>query len=558
MGNKAPGEQVLASATGSDGGLGKVGTLLASGVMYVRLDNAGFGSTDLVSWRAKCDKAHSIQLYRSRSRVDSATVTLSGVADGETGPILNGLTYTAEDTAGSAAWATRYFYTGGANPTADAVQLAKVINADYAVTTAGTSVAATDKLVITTDEGAHTIVAAAAADLPAGKYGLSATVGTELTSIVAAINHKDTITAGFDGTSVTAVAATDTAKGYALAIELIADHNTHTALTSFHAVATAAASSTASTTEATLIAQTNACRAAMLDHYDDALAHGIPDSTNYTLVQRTVPATTEATAWVALNIMLTAHNAHIATAAVLAGDEIMINGLVYTAGAATVTATRTFDVSAADGDAEMGELEACVDDATYGAGVDISSANTSGALALDRITSKPITVNLNVNQKHAHIPLVFTPSGGVPGVAAVETGATGELGITPVWTKVLTVTESGTKLTVVDIDCPGVYAVPAIAVVTLTPGTPGHPVGEEKASVIHVKTGTGAGHVACATTTLASLVADGAPYTGLALNSTTAGTLYEQWVDGWPYAYLGITNNDAANPATITVAATRN
>ena len=373
MGKIAPVEQVLAASTGSDGGLGKVGTLLASGVMYVRLDNAGLGSTDLVSWRAKCDKAHSIQLYRSRSRVDSATVTLSGVADGETGPILNGLTYTAEDTAASAAWATRYFYTGGANPTADAVQLAKVINADYAVTTAGTSVAATDKLIITTDEGAHTLVAAATADLAAGQYGLSATVGTELTSIVAAINHKDTITAGFDATSVTAVAATDTAKGYALAIELIADHNTHTADTSFHTVATAAVSSTASTTAATLIAQTNVCRLAMLEHYDDEAAHGIPDSANYGLVKKTVPATSEATAWAALNVMLTAHNAHIATAAVLEGDEIIINGLVYTAGDSTVAATRTFDVSSADGDAEMGELEICIDDATYGAGVDRKS-----------------------------------------------------------------------------------------------------------------------------------------------------------------------------------------
>ena len=61
---------------------------------------------------------------------------------------------------------------------AQCTELAALINADYAVATAGTSVAGTDKLTFVTDEGTFTITAAAAADYPAGKYGLSGTVGT--------------------------------------------------------------------------------------------------------------------------------------------------------------------------------------------------------------------------------------------------------------------------------------------------------------------------------------------------------------------------------------------
>lgn len=435
MSNMPETERVLAAASGSTGGLGKIATVLASGVIYARLDNTGFGRTDHVTWRVKCNKAHTVQLYRSRSIVDSATITLASMADGETGPILQGLTNIAEDTAASAAWAARKYYTGGADDTADAVQLAALLNADYAVTTAGTSVAATDKLVITTDEGAHTIVAAAAADYPAGKYGLNVTAATELASIILAINHK----------------------------------------------------------------------------------------------------------------------ANITCATAVAGDTVTINkdgkDYVFTGHATTTTAAnREWDI--ADDNAAAAALVTCINDATYG--VPGVTASASGAVVSLTRNSQADTFTIRTSSATR---LATETAGGVPGVIAAATGATGELAITPTWSKILTVTEAGDQLTVVDIDTPGLKATSALGVVTVIPGTPA--TGGEKATVIEAQTGTAAAHCACAQSTLASLVKDGAAITGIADNSTTAGALYEQYCDGWDACYIGVTNNDAANPATIVVAATK-
>jgi hypothetical protein len=118
-------ERVLAAASGSDGGLGKITTIPASGVLYVR---CGCGdSVKRLDWNVKCDKACVVQLYRTRSIVESVTLTLASLVDGET-LVINGLTYTAEDTAGDCAVATRKFYTGGADDTADATALTALIN----------------------------------------------------------------------------------------------------------------------------------------------------------------------------------------------------------------------------------------------------------------------------------------------------------------------------------------------------------------------------------------------------------------------------------------------
>ena len=201
MTNFAPGELVIAAASGSAGGLGKIGTLLASDIMYVRCDNTGFGRTDKIDWRVKCDKAHAVQLYRARSIVDGATVTLASMADGETGPLLNGLTYTAEDTAASAAWAGHKYYTGGADDTADAVQLAALINADYAITPNG-SVSVGDTItVVTTDDASqagvsntYVFTAAATPSYTTRVFDQSGNQAAELASIVLALNHKRTVT----------------------------------------------------------------------------------------------------------------------------------------------------------------------------------------------------------------------------------------------------------------------------------------------------------------------------------------------------------------------------
>lgn len=441
-------EVVLAAASGSSGGLGKTGTLLASDTRYVRLDNSGFGRTDHVTWRVQADKAHAVQLYRARSVVDSVTVTLSSMADGETGPLLNGLTYTAEDTAADAAWASRYYYTGGADATADAVQLAALINADYTIVPNG-SVSVGDYITVTTTDDAggantYTYTAAASPNYANRVFDQSGNQAAELASIVLAINHRRNVT-----------------------------------------LASVAAGTTISV--------------------------------------------------------------------------IVENGIkkTYTAHASTTTAaSREFSIAGSDSQ-DADELVACMNDATYGLGSSYTASNSSGVVSI-RVNNaqapKPI-----LSSSDSTTAACVNTTGGVPGVIAAATGATGELAITPTWVKSVTVTSSNnTRLAVTNIDCPGVYATSALGVVTLVPGTPGSPNGGAKASVISCKTGTAAGHCAVAqTTTLLGLSKDGAAVSGVAANSTTAGTLYDQWLDGWECGYLGITNSDSSNAATVVVAATR-
>jgi len=122
---------VLAAATGSTGGLGKITTEPAAGVLYVRFDCAP--NTYAVEWCVQCNKKHQVQGYRAASIVQSYTLTLSSLADGET-IVVAGLTFTAEDTEAQALAASRKFYTGGADDTADATALAALLNnATYGV-----------------------------------------------------------------------------------------------------------------------------------------------------------------------------------------------------------------------------------------------------------------------------------------------------------------------------------------------------------------------------------------------------------------------------------------
>lgn len=97
----------------------------------------------------------------------------------------------------------------------------------------------------------------------------------------------------------------------------------------------------------------------------------------------------------------------------------------------------------------------------------------------------------------------------------------------------------------------GLTATSALGVVTIVPSAVGG------AYVVQAVTGTAAGHCAVATTTLTGLVRSGSSLSGQAADTTTAGVFIEQWCDGWPYCYLGITNNDAANAMTPVIKATR-
>ena len=150
-----------------------------------------------------------------------------------------------------------------------------------------------------------------------------------------------------DATTIAATnPAVTEANSYALSIELIADHNTHTASLAYHQAATAAVTSTAATTEATLIAQVNKIRTGMLAHYADAASHGgIADATRLALVAATTAATDAATAIVLENLLVQYHAAHILVTTALStvfcafGTTGLTQNAILRAGATNTTAT---------------------------------------------------------------------------------------------------------------------------------------------------------------------------------------------------------------------------
>lgn len=427
---------VLAAPTGSEDGLGKLAATLANTeVIYVR-----YACPDLpysnVDWIVSHAQQADLVYYKAQSIVDEVTLTLADIANTETF-LINGLTYTAA-TAGVTVLASGRKFPIGDDDTADAANAVKIINADYSVVTAGTSVAATDKLVITTDEGAHTIVAkATSASYTTGQYLLNSTQATELASIILAINHTQNVT----------------------------------------------------------------CASAQ------------------------------------------------------AGDTVTINGLVFTGHATTTTeANREWDI--ADDNAAAAALVTCINDATYG--VPGVTASATGATVYLYRDSEDDSITLT--SSNATRLACVTTVGGVPGVTAVATGASGELTITPTWTSVLTVTEAGDRLTVTDIDNPGIYATSAEGVITLVPGGPASQDEDayELATVISAVTGTAAGHCAVSqAATLAGLMIDTASGTaGATANEAattgTAGTIHTQAIAGYPYCYLGLTA-DNATPQAVSV-----
>jgi hypothetical protein len=442
-GQVADDELVLAKGTGSTGGLGKIGTVPDDGWLYVRCDNTDGEACSAIDFRVQSTKKHDVQLYKARSIVDNVTITVDSLADTET-VLLNGLTYTAEATANTVNFASREFSVAGDNDE-DAAALAAIINADYAVVTAGTSVAATDKLVITTDEGEHTIVAAAAANYPAGQYKLDATAATEAASIIAAINHKDNVTCA-----------------------------------------------TASAGDTVVI---------------------VKDGTTYT----------------------------------------------FTGHATTTTASkREWDI--ADNNTAAAAIATLVNDATYG--VDGITASASGAVVSFTRDSLDDTFTLTTSNATR---LKTEAAGGVPGViaAASPLAAGTEFSITPTWTAVLTVEEEGDQLTVTDIDCPGILATASTGgLVTLTPGTPGAPAGQELATVIQAISGTAGAHaVVSQAATLAGLLIPPditSAFADVAANSTTAGAIYTLPTGGYEQCYIGVMNDSGdASAATIVVGATK-
>jgi hypothetical protein len=94
----------------------------------------------------------------------------------------------------------------------------------------------------------------------------------------------------------------------------------------------------------------------------------------------------------------------------------------------------------------------------------------------------------------------------------------------------------------------GLSAAGNAAVMTVTATT---------ATTTQLLTGVGGARIVCAQVILASLpkLRNAPHFSGADLNSTTAGTVYEVWADGYPHLYVGLTNNDGAAAATFVVGA---
>ena len=121
--------KVLAAATGAE--VGKIGTVAASGILYVRCDcNKNTPATDFIDWLVKANKASTMLFYKSRTIANTGTITLADATplDDTNSFFLNGVELIAEDTLADATGAK--FYSGGADETVTATALAACINAN--------------------------------------------------------------------------------------------------------------------------------------------------------------------------------------------------------------------------------------------------------------------------------------------------------------------------------------------------------------------------------------------------------------------------------------------
>ena len=124
---------------------------------------------------------------------------------------------------------------------------------------------------------------------------------TDYMKVATIVMHKTPDAAAWAST----VPAVSEAESYALSIEIMADFNTHTASTVFHATGSAAVSSVAATSEATLKAQTVVARNAMIAHFASTTLHGgVADTANGALVAATSAAPADAAAAIVLENLL--------------------------------------------------------------------------------------------------------------------------------------------------------------------------------------------------------------------------------------------------------------
>jgi hypothetical protein len=243
----------------------------------------------------------------------------------------------------------------------------------------------------------------------------------------------------------------------------------------------------------------------------------------------------------------------------LANTETVVgNGLTFTAHTDTnVRATRQFAIDGI-GTADATELAAAIN---YGTALTVTACDLGETLL---ITGEDLVVRTYTGAAAEDLSArAFTRTNAATAAASItrcvnrDTAASGitatltdgaEVALTRTAGTAITVSNPLGHVTATNYGIPGVLAVAAAGIVTVTATT---------APVLQFATGTAAGHCVVASTTLASLVRHGPPTTVAVADTTSGGVFYEQIVDNWPYAYIGITNTDGGAAATVSVKATR-
>lgn len=237
-------------------------------------------------------------------------------------------------------------------------------------------------------------------------------------------------------------------------------------------------------------------------------------------------------------------------ATAVAGDHVVVGSVTYTGKTgAEDTATHYFSVDTSN-DATATSLAACINADTATHGFTALAATTTVTLTATTAAASASTVT-----GHA-VTVVYTPAYGVPGVTA--TGRGKEVSLVSDWDADITCT--GTAITsgtgvFGHFGVPGVTATALVHVITIVPHQT--PSSTGPASTIYGTAASDAAEIAISqAATLAGLIKDGALNDDVAINSTTAGTLYEQTMNGWEYGYIGVNAHHAGGTATtVTVGA---
>lgn len=503
-------ESLLAAASGSEGGLGRIGQVPQSGTLIVRCDCSDDGVRDLW-WRVSSSRTYSYQFALAREKAGPVTLTCSSLADEET-LTINGQTLTAEDTEASALYSANLFWTGDTGNTEDAEDLAKLISGGTWVKCA--TVVADDEITL----NGQTFTAAAAEDLAAGEFAVDDDT-TAATSLAACINHKDNVT-------LVTVAAGET---------LTVNGLTYTA----HADTTTADDREFS------IAGTDAQDAAQL-------------------------------------VSLLTDKSTVTLESVVDNEAVSINGLTFTGKTGSAVASeRRFSVDTGDTEAAL-SLVACINDATYGVpgvtaesslgvvtltpdyGTTITLETTVGetitchdGVGVPGVTAEAADAVITFSRDSALVPaiefatskatdFVIETANGIPGLTAAARGV--EVDIVSDWGEDIVVSTEAATMSWGTYGIPGVSATADTGVVSLE---------MTDAPVIQAATGTAGGHLAVAyTSMLSELVLYGATVSSVAANSSYAGAVHVQTVNGWEQAYIIITEA-GAGAATVSVAATK-